>query len=205
MIHNTQHLNILIPKFKFTKGAELGVRRGDFSADLLNNNPNLHMICVDLWGSDPSLNENHDHNSNYKIYLEKTKEFRDRITEHRMLLDDAAKLCEDCMLDFVFIDATHTYNAVRNDYYTWLPKVRMGGLMCGHDYHPEFDNGGMVKAIKEFDPSIIELPSYFPGNTDMSINVGKTIELLESGKSVADCQTNCWFIWKTPRMSEKGK
>ncbi len=197
MVDNTQHLNILIDKLKFIKGAELGVRRGDFSADLLEKNKLLHMTCVDLWADNPVIDEEHDHENNYKTYLEKTENFRDRITEYRMLLDDAAKLCEDCILDFVFIDATHTYDTVRNDYHTWQPKVRLGGLVCGHDYHPAFDDGGMIRAVKEFAPDIIELPSYLPENTDMTINVDKVIELLLDGKNVADRQTNCWFIWKT--------
>lgn len=194
MIDNTQHLNIIIEKFKFTKGAELGVRRGDFTADLLKNNKNLHMICVDLWAYDSSLNEIHDHESNYKIYIEKTNPFKDRIIEYRMLLNDAAKLCEDNSLDFIFIDATHTYDSIKNDYNKWSTKVKVGGVISGHDFHPAFDNGGMIRAIKEFSPNIVELQSNI--NSDMSINVEKTVELFCSGKDVADCQTGCWFLWR---------
>ena len=42
-------------------------------------------------------------------------------------------------LDFVFIDARHTYDSVVSDILDWMPHVRVGGLICGHDYlHSHF-------------------------------------------------------------------
>ena len=43
---------------------------------------------------------------------------------------DAAK--DIGMVDMVFIDADHSYEAVKKDVETWLPKTRK--LICGHDY-----------------------------------------------------------------------
>lgn len=37
-------------------------------------------------------------------------------------------------LDLAFIDADHGYNAVYNDIKAWWPKIRSGGILCGHDY-----------------------------------------------------------------------
>jgi len=37
-------------------------------------------------------------------------------------------------LDLVFIDADHAEGAVVHDICLWLPKVREGGIVCGHDY-----------------------------------------------------------------------
>jgi hypothetical protein len=37
-------------------------------------------------------------------------------------------------LDFVFIDGDHSYEGVRQDITNWLPKVRRGGTLAGHDY-----------------------------------------------------------------------
>ena len=36
-------------------------------------------------------------------------------------------------LDFIFVDAAHTYDAVVEDIKLWEPKVRKGGLVSGHD------------------------------------------------------------------------
>ena len=37
-------------------------------------------------------------------------------------------------LDFVFIDGDHSYEGVKLDILNFLPKVRPGGLIAGHDY-----------------------------------------------------------------------
>lgn len=45
----------------------------------------------------------------------------------------AATRFPDQSVSFVFIDADHAYHAVKNDITTWLPKVRIGGTLAGHD------------------------------------------------------------------------
>lgn len=60
---------------------------------------------------------------------------------------EAAAHVEDGWADFVFIDAAHSYEAVRRDIRDWEPKVRKGGWLGGHDYH--FSHPGVVKAVDE--------------------------------------------------------
>lgn len=48
-------------------------------------------------------------------------------------------------LDFVFIDADHDYENCRDDIAAWLPKVRKGGIIAGHDYDGTFP--GVVRAV----------------------------------------------------------
>jgi len=36
-------------------------------------------------------------------------------------------------LDLVFIDGSHDYGEVRKDIEKWLPKIKKGGIICGHD------------------------------------------------------------------------
>jgi len=47
---------------------------------------------------------------------------------------EAAAQFNDASVDFVFIDADHSYDAVRADIRAWRPKLRAGGLLAGHDY-----------------------------------------------------------------------
>jgi hypothetical protein len=47
-----------------------------------------------------------------------------------------SELFEDNSLDFVYIDANHTYEGVKEDIKYWYPKVKPGGLLLGHDYLP---------------------------------------------------------------------
>ncbi len=46
---------------------------------------------------------------------------------------EAAKEIEDNSLDFVYIDAAHQKSNVLEDIAVWLPKVKKGGLIGGHD------------------------------------------------------------------------
>jgi len=55
-------------------------------------------------------------------------------------------------LDFVFIDAGHTYREVRNDIIAWISKIKPQGIIAGHDYNsPSFP--GVTKAVNECLPS----------------------------------------------------
>jgi predicted O-methyltransferase YrrM len=50
---------------------------------------------------------------------------------------ESAGYFQDGELDFVFIDAAHDYDSVTKDIKAWLPKVRLGGIIAGHDIkHP---------------------------------------------------------------------
>ena len=70
----------------------------------------------------------------------------------------AAKQYKDNSLDFVFIDAGHSYEEVRQDIKTWLPKVKQGGWLAGHDYNaPSFP--GVSKAVNELLPNVIDMTS----------------------------------------------
>jgi SAM-dependent methyltransferase len=61
---------------------------------------------------------------------------------------DAARAFSDKSLDAVWIDASHEYEHVRDDIEAWLPKVKPGGVIGGHDYS-EADWPGVVRAVRE--------------------------------------------------------
>ena len=56
------------------------------------------------------------------------------VNKLKMTSLEAVNLFEDHSLDFVYIDAIHTYEAVKSDINAWLPKVKKSGLIGGHDY-----------------------------------------------------------------------
>lgn len=60
---------------------------------------------------------------------------------------EAAKRFKDGTIDFVFIDSDHSYESVKEDLEAWWPKVKVGGALGGHDYHPSF---GVIRAVDEF-------------------------------------------------------
>lgn len=50
-------------------------------------------------------------------------------------------------LDAVFIDGEHDEKNVGKDIDAWLPKVKRGGILAGHDYSSTFP--GVVKAVND--------------------------------------------------------
>lgn len=124
------------------KGAELGVKEGRFTSNLMMNVPGLSMIAVDLWEAQPGNDakecgetyENWPNQRYYEDFSQAMKIYGDRVSIHRMFTHEAAKLVDDESLDFVFIDADHSYEGVSRDIADWTPKVRKGGAVIGHDW-----------------------------------------------------------------------
>jgi predicted O-methyltransferase YrrM len=54
---------------------------------------------------------------------------------------------EDESVDFVYIDACHEYAKVRLDILAWIPKVKPGGVVAGHDYNAS--HRGVIRAVDE--------------------------------------------------------
>jgi hypothetical protein len=119
-------------------GAEVGVLRGFFSRDILQQWPGT-LYLVDSWRCLPDLMDinNKDHRvhlDNWAVTFQNVYEFQERVVVIRDLSTRAASLIRDQSLDFVYLDAGHNYDSVIADLEAWRPKVKPGGLLCGDDY-----------------------------------------------------------------------
>jgi predicted O-methyltransferase YrrM len=54
--------------------------------------------------------------------------------------EEAAKQFPNNSIEFVYIDDGHTYSEMMRDLQSWYPKVKIGGIICGHDCHGHFLN-----------------------------------------------------------------
>ena len=64
----------------------------------------------------------------------------------------AADRYVDNSLDMVYLDGGHSYEQVLADLNAWYPKVKIGGVISGHDFvfdHP-VSRAGVVRAVLEF-------------------------------------------------------
>jgi hypothetical protein len=50
--------------------------------------------------------------------------------------------------DMVFIDADHRYSGIKKDIETWYPKVRPGGILCGHDFERPLNQVDLKRALE---------------------------------------------------------
>jgi predicted O-methyltransferase YrrM len=113
-------------------------------------NPNAKLFCIDpfddaYYKSTPGLS---DSLKKYNIF----EEFKKRMAPHphtvmRTTSALAVKEFQDGTVDLLFIDADHSYEAVANDIAIWRPKMRSGGIMCGHDYSEQYP--GVKMAVNE--------------------------------------------------------
>jgi hypothetical protein len=109
-----------------------------------------HVLCVDTWsgGGDPDdwINELYDEEgeSIFETFLKNTSNTPAQAMRMSSLC--AARITADKSLDVIFLDGDHTYDAVKADIEAWLPKLKAGGVLCGHDYgiFP-----GVEKAVEE--------------------------------------------------------
>ena len=134
-------------------GAEIGVKEGRCIAYLCEKFPELTMYAVDPRAEQPDGTETYsdwDWAAINAEYEQRLAPFKNRVIEIKTFSVLAANGIPDGSLDFVFIDAQHDYESVKRDIEAWLPKVRGGGLISGHDYDPDPKrNYGVIKAVNE--------------------------------------------------------
>jgi len=126
----------------FTKGAEIGVFKGKYSEVLCKVNPQAHIWGVDAWevSAHPKgvFTEDDTKLQGYfiKCYEETVKRMKPykNYTIVKKLSMDAIKDFEDQSLDFIYIDAGHDFMNFTQDLHWWLKKIKIGGIMSGHDY-----------------------------------------------------------------------
>jgi len=154
----------LIKGIKNPVGAEIGVMQGLFSINLLEMKKDLKLFCIDQYIMfDPYYRSNktgarqHAFKSQkewdalYGQVKIKFEKYDGRAVLIRGTSTVSSKRIEDESLDFVFIDANHLYEYVREDILTWIAKVKIGGIISGHDYNKK--DGHLVlnvcKAVDE--------------------------------------------------------
>jgi hypothetical protein len=145
-------------------GVEVGVAFGSMSIWLTRLLPQLQMLCVDPFiGYDPGdgmseLMTSSGDQIERLVRWRFATEGHGRLSLVRQTSEQAAAGVADQSQDFVFIDADHRYEAVVQDIALWRPKVRSGGLLCGHDFTERWP--GVVAAVRDtfgdgglFDPA----------------------------------------------------
>lgn len=134
-----------------TRGAEIGVWKGDFAQSVLTKMPGLQeYILVDPWRNLDDWNKPYNKGNAVfeKIFNEamsktlRTKQGRDKVHVLRGTSAEVYSNVTDGSLDFVYIDGDHTLKGAVIDLMLWYDKVADGGLICGDDFLDSVQHGG---------------------------------------------------------------
>lgn len=141
-------------------GAEIGVFRGGMSRRLLGRE-DLTLYMVDSWeGKGKSYEgDSGDYHAElsqeeqdecYRSALAQAAHVGSRAKVIRKRSIEAARDISGSSLDFVFIDADHSYEGCRADILAWWSRVKVGGIVAGHDYeNTKFPKFGVKRAVDE--------------------------------------------------------
>lgn len=133
---NRKELYKIFNKKGFKMGAEIGVQRGRNARAMFKYIPGLTLYLIDPWEKRERL---------YKWTMKKLSSYGDNAIVMRSTSANAAPKVPDKSLDFVYIDADHSYDAVMLDIILWIRKIKNGGIISGHDYRPWHKRGFGVK------------------------------------------------------------
>lgn len=133
------HLPFFMWFTKLTKPrilVELGSHNGNsylaFCQAVEENNLDTKCYAVDTWQGDGQTGlygeEVYQEFSNYHNNL-----YGSFSRLLRMSFDDAVTHFADGSIDLMHIDGLHTYEAVRHDFETWMPKMSASGIVLFHD------------------------------------------------------------------------
>jgi cephalosporin hydroxylase len=114
------------------------------AVEIINSGKIIQFDLVDSWGG--SFEHQPLQEDVFEVFNKNIAPVSSYVNIRRMDSLSAASTYENGSLDFVFIDAAHDYENVKADIKAWLPKVKGGGYLAGHDY-PAWD--GVTMAVNE--------------------------------------------------------
>ena len=137
----------LFNELSYTVGAEIGVAAGKNALEILKRNPTMKLYLIDPWNRySRSITESRAEKrlANARAILSEYNAVFIRMTSM-----DGVKEFADRSLDFVYIDGLHDFDNVMLDLIHWTRKVKVGGIISGHDYFP-LQRGGVIKAVDAY-------------------------------------------------------
>lgn len=139
-------------------GVEVGTFYGEYMEAIMNHWDGKMLHCIDPWDKQPRETYKEPTNDNdwgeiYRACKWRADKFPGRVNLIRDYSIGANIQFEDESLDFVYIDGNHGLDFIRWDLKIWWPKVKPGGLFCGHDFYDDTvwpSNCSVKTAVEEF-------------------------------------------------------
>jgi hypothetical protein len=128
--------------------AEVGSYAGESTKIFLESKKIKKLYAIDPWkggynDTDAASNSNFDIVE--KTFDENIKGYD--VVKLKMSFEKSLDYLPELELDVIYIDGNHEDENVLNDIKSALKKIKLGGILCGHDYH--YYGGGVPKAIEK--------------------------------------------------------
>jgi len=114
---------------------EVGTHMGKFAFQLMSQWNGERLYCVDPYLDYREMPRRGKRGIHYKYAVKLLSRFnkgRERVTFIKDTSQNAVERFADNSLDFVYVDGDHTQ--VEQDLTLWWPKVKLGGILAGHDF-----------------------------------------------------------------------
>jgi hypothetical protein len=130
-------------------GVEIGVRDAENALSMLENLPVQKLFLVDPYVPYQDGLVYHgeaEQKEHFETARKSLAGFEDKIKFVIKTSEEAIKDVPDG-LDFVYIDGNHEYSFVKKDMELYYRKLKIGGVLSGHDYRAWSD---VTRAVDEF-------------------------------------------------------
>jgi len=117
------------------KAVEIGAYSGEGTIVLAKYFKEV--MAVDPWLNGYDINDVASHQCPMKFVFEKFQENTKglgNVMYSRGKSLDALEFVKEGDLDFIYVDGDHRYEAVLADIKGWMPKLRNGAVLAGHDW-----------------------------------------------------------------------
>jgi hypothetical protein len=128
----------LVYRYLFPKdgiGAEIGVLHGQNACVLVQETSPRKLHLIDRWDAGLKAGPGRDIQMRcYQNAVEAIEPHASIVQIHKGWSQDVVDEFPDDYFDWVYIDACHQYEGVSGDLQSYYPKVKIGGVLAGHDF-----------------------------------------------------------------------
>ena len=140
-------LYAIFAKRGYKTGAEIGVDRALNAIDMLEHIPDLFLYLIDPWKG-RAARRSYSRRRRYANAMKRLAPYSKAFTVIKETSLKASLEIPDKLLVFVYIDGNHEYDFAMLDTIIWIPKIRDGGIISGHDYRRGYY--GVKPAIDDY-------------------------------------------------------
>lgn len=154
------------PRILVELGTHAGTSYFAFCQSIEKYQTGTKCFAVDTWQGDPHA-KNYGDEIFRSVSAHNEKHYQNFSRLLRMTFDEALAQFEDGSIDLLHIDGFHSYDAVRHDFETWLPKMSRRGIVLFHDSNVFRNQFGVWRLMRELE---FRFPHFhFPHSNGLSM------------------------------------